>query len=173
MKKNKGIVWFILIILIAFFSLKIIELNSEKIESQPEDAVTLSGIGKGKSGDILVEVVINNKKIKHIEIIEHNETPGFDKAMVRLIDDIVAKNSVDVDVITGSTITSKGFISAVKNALSKYEVDEELNVAIEEVETNVKQNLGSHRYTGTAGTCKSKERTGRAWKKAAAAAYFF
>lgn len=143
MKKNKGIVWFILIILIAFFSLKIIELNSEKIESQPEDAVTLSGIGKGKSGDILVEVVINNKKIKHIEIIEHNETPGFDKAMVRLIDDIVAKNSVDVDVITGSTITSKGFISAVKNALSKYEVDEELNVAIEEVETNVDDNYQS------------------------------
>lgn len=133
MRTNKKVICFLLLVLIAILVVKIIGIKSLEVEDGSKDTLILEGVGKGKSGDILVEVVIKSNKIKHIEIIEHNETPGFDKAMVQLSDEIVAKNSVDVDIISGSTITSKGFISAVNNALSKYDLQESL---IEIVESN-------------------------------------
>lgn len=130
---NKKFVWILLLVLLIILIVKSININSLEVETGLKDTLILEGVGKGKSGDILVEVVIKSNKIKHIEIIEHNETPGFDKSMVQLTDEIVAKNSADVDIISGSTITSKGFISAVKNALSKYDLQDGL---IEIVESN-------------------------------------
>ncbi len=135
---NKKIICFLLLLLTTILVVKIIHIKSLEVEDGSKDTFILEGVGKGKSGDILVEVVIKSNKIKHIEIIEHNETPGFDKSMVQLSDEIVAKNSVDVDIISGSTITSKGFISAVNNALSKYDLQEGLEEIVEgnDIETD-------------------------------------
>ena len=65
------------------------------------------------------QVVVDNHVITHIEILEHNETPEFSKSMVQLADNIVAKNSPDVDVISGATLTSNRFLKAVKQDLEE------------------------------------------------------
>lgn len=80
---------------------------------------TFYGESQGQKGNIQLDVVIKNNRINHIEILEHNETPGFDKVMVMLADDIVAKNSLDVDLVSGATKTSKNFIEAVKKSIEK------------------------------------------------------
>ncbi|MDR3021032.1 MAG: FMN-binding protein [Treponema sp.] len=41
--------------------------------------------------------------------------------MEELIDTVIENNSADVDAISGATLTSKGFLEAVKNDIIKHE----------------------------------------------------
>ena len=76
---------------------------------------TYQGEGIGKQGKIIVDVVIKDDKIEHIELVKHSEVPGFSGKMIQLADEIISKNSIDVDTIAGATLTSQGFIDAVKD----------------------------------------------------------
>lgn len=71
---------------------------------------TYKGIGTGKGGDLEVELTITNDSITAIKPLSHNETPGFDKAMETLTEAIIASNSLDVDTVSGCTMTSNGFL---------------------------------------------------------------
>lgn len=79
---------------------------------------TYKGVGKGRNGDISIELTIKEDTITKIEVIEQNETPGYENSMDTLIENMIATNSVDVDIVSGCTFTSNGFIEAVKDALS-------------------------------------------------------
>ncbi len=86
---------------------------------------TYQGEGIGKQGKIIVDVVIKDDKIEHIELVKHSEVPGFSGKMIQLADEIISKNSIDVDTIAGATLTSQGFIDAVKDALMQAGVTQE------------------------------------------------
>lgn len=90
-----------------------------------KDTDTFQGEGIGKQGSIVVDVVVKNNKIEHIELVKHSEVPGFSGKMIQLADEIISKNSIDVDIIAGATLTSQGFIDAVKDALAKAEVTQD------------------------------------------------
>ncbi|AGT43973.1 FMN-binding protein [Treponema pedis] len=78
------------------------------------------GIGKGLLGDIRVRVEIENNKIKTIDVVEYSDTPGYsDTVFDYLPDKIIDAGSVDVDIISGATVTSRAFLEAVKDALKK------------------------------------------------------
>lgn len=79
---------------------------------------TYEGVGKGKGGDITLNVTIEDDHITNIEVISHNETTGFDSAMDTLKDKVLKYNSIDIDTVSGATLTSKGFLSAIENALT-------------------------------------------------------
>lgn len=81
---------------------------------------TFEGTGDGKHGDIKVEVTVKDKQIDGIKVVKHSENevlaePVYDE----LQETIVETNSPDVDVVTGSTATSDGYIAAVKDAIKK------------------------------------------------------
>jgi len=80
-------------------------------------------IGVGYSpmgGEIKVQVTVTNDTITHIELLKQNETPGVgDAAFDLLIPEVLRKQNADVDSVAGATLTSKGFIQAVQNALEK------------------------------------------------------
>jgi len=78
---------------------------------------TYKGVGNGKGGEISVEVTIEDDMIKDIKVLSQNETSGFDTAMDTLTENIITKNSVDVDTVSGCTLTSKGFLEAINSAL--------------------------------------------------------
>lgn len=79
------------------------------------------GEGKGKGGTpIRVKVTMDGDKIANIEVLEQAETAGIsDPAFEKVIADILAKQSTDVDVVSGVTLTSNGIIEAVNNALAQ------------------------------------------------------
>lgn len=82
------------------------------------DVKTLTGTGKGYGGDITVTVTKEGDKITKVEAKGDKETPAVGgKAITDLPAKIVEANSADVDVIAGATVTSRGIIYAVKNAL--------------------------------------------------------
>jgi uncharacterized protein with FMN-binding domain len=78
------------------------------------------GTGEGYEGPITVAVRVDETKIVRIEVMEHEETPGFSTAAFEeLIGAIIATNSTEVDALSGASETSGGFLEAVENALEK------------------------------------------------------
>ncbi|MCG4581087.1 flavocytochrome c [Clostridium cochlearium] len=105
---------FLTILLTVFMSIGLIACGNSKT-GIPDGKY--KGEGNGKGGKIVVEVTIKDDTITDIKVLEKNETPGYDNAMETLTKDIIATNSLDVDVVSGCTLTSNGFLEAVKAAL--------------------------------------------------------
>lgn len=79
-----------------------------------------SGIGRGYAGDIKLNVIIADSKIKDIEVIDHNETKVIsDPAFEHVIKNIIEKNTILVPNVSGCSMTSRGIRDAVKDALIK------------------------------------------------------
>ncbi len=82
-----------------------------------EDGV-YQGSGTGYRVDITVAVTIKDKQITSIEILSASDDEPFFGRAKGLIDQIIKKQSTKVDTVSGATYSSKGIISAVKNALT-------------------------------------------------------
>lgn len=93
-------------------------VKEEVVETTDSEYI---GNGQGKGGTpVRVKVTMDGDKIAAVEVIDHSETPIIsDPAIEQIPQAIVAANSVDVDVVSGATLTSNGIIAAVKDALSK------------------------------------------------------
>lgn len=82
--------------------------------------VTTEGTGVGKHGDITVAVTFDNGKIQDIKVVKTAENPILaQKVFTELKDEIVAQNSTELDMISGATFSSKGFVDAVNDAAKK------------------------------------------------------
>ena len=79
---------------------------------------TAVGEGMGKHGKFTVEVSMNDGAIDRITVLDSRETPGMgDVAMEKMTKAIVDNQTLAVDTITGATLTSMAFLSAVGSAL--------------------------------------------------------
>ena len=63
-----------------------------------------------------LDVTIQDNKIIDISIVKHISSPIGKKAEV-IIENIISRQSLDVDVISGATASSKAIIKAIENAL--------------------------------------------------------
>ena len=79
---------------------------------------TYSGEAQGFGGMIEVEVVVKDKKITNINIKSADDSAYLTMAK-DIIDDIIDKQSSDVDTISGATFSSTGIKDAVAKALEK------------------------------------------------------
>lgn len=78
------------------------------------------GTAEGMHGEMEVKVTIDKGKISKIDIVSQSETEGVsDVAVERVPEDIVKKQSTEVDTVSGATESSKAIISAVDDALDK------------------------------------------------------
>lgn len=78
------------------------------------------GRGEGRRGDIVVSVTLRGKSIESIEIVKHHESFFISYPAINSIPaQIVAGQSLDVDVVSGSTMTSTGIVAAVADALAQ------------------------------------------------------
>ncbi len=76
------------------------------------------GEATGFGGKIAVTVVVKGGKIAEINVDSHRETLSYYNKASKILNQIVEKNSTNIDTISGATVTSKGLLSAVENALS-------------------------------------------------------
>ena len=108
-----------------------VDLNDymDEVESEPEQptepdedessipADAFTGTAVGFMGEIKVGIIFNGSKIAAV-YVDHNETPALGgMAVEELTDAIVSNNSINVDVVTNATVTSKAMLAAAKNAL--------------------------------------------------------
>lgn len=79
------------------------------------------GTGEGYLGDLTAAVVIQDKTIKAILITESEDDEAFLGRAKKVASDIVEKQTVEVDTVSGATYSSVGILDAVKDALKKAE----------------------------------------------------
>ncbi|MBZ4662690.1 MAG: 4Fe-4S binding protein [Caloramator sp.] len=80
------------------------------------------GSAIGFKPGLTVEVTISGGKISKIEIVDHNETPSYAKIPFKIVpDEIIKKQSTNVDAVSGATRTSVGIMNAVAEALKQAE----------------------------------------------------
>jgi len=78
------------------------------------------GVGQGYRGPVTVQVRMNGDDITEIVIIDTIEDRFVGlEVMEELLDLVVMYNSVDIDVVSGATESSRGFLEAVENAIMK------------------------------------------------------
>ena len=82
-----------------------------------EDGV-YKGTGTGYAGNITVSVQIKDKQIVSIDILSSSDDEEFFSRAKAVIDKIIEGQTLDVDTVSGATFSSRGIISAVKNALT-------------------------------------------------------
>lgn len=72
----------------------------------------------GKGGDIVVRVSVANGDIAKVEVIDHKESELLSgEAINRIVTAVSNEESVNVDVVSGATMTSEAVIKAIKSAL--------------------------------------------------------
>jgi uncharacterized protein with FMN-binding domain len=67
---------------------------------------------------VTLEVVIQNRRITAINLVRHIRSPIGKKAET-ITDDIISHQSLDVDVVSGATASSKAILMAVEDALKQ------------------------------------------------------
>ncbi|AKN31269.1 FMN-binding protein [Clostridium carboxidivorans P7] len=94
-----------------------VSTDSSSKENKYKDG-TYTGIGHGKNPDLKVSVTVKDSKIASVEIVSANEPKGKEPINV-IPKEIIAAQTTSVDAVTGATLTSKGIMMAVNDALSK------------------------------------------------------
>jgi len=79
-----------------------------------------TGDGKGFSGPITVAVTVQNHQIVKIAVLSQQEVVEYwTKVKEKIPQEILEKQNMDVDVVSGASQSSEGLIGAVMNALEK------------------------------------------------------
>jgi len=96
---------------------------SEDQSDVPNEIYT--GVAAGYHGDIKVEVEIDKDgKIVRVDVLENNETENVGTIAIEKIPGLIAsENTLDVDAVTGATVTTQGIKDAVANALTNAGLD--------------------------------------------------
>ena len=89
--------------------------------------IDVRGVGDGtyigsydaKITSATVSVTVKDCKMTKIELLEHKSERG--ESAVALVDEILEEQSLDVDVVSGATNSSKTILKAVENALNSGE----------------------------------------------------
>ena len=79
-----------------------------------------TGTGDGRSGSIVVKVVVKNHQVEQVTVVSQSESVFAQEAINTLVAKAVGRTdlmSVEVDGISGATLTSTGVIDAINEAL--------------------------------------------------------
>ena len=95
-----------------------------KASEIPSTAQTLTGTAAGRNGDVTVEVIADDTMIYQVKVISHQETEGIGSvAAEKFPASILSAQSVEIDGLSGATITSDAIKAAVVNALQSGGID--------------------------------------------------
>ena len=79
-----------------------------------------TGTGEGRSGSIIAKVTVKNHQVELVTIVSQSESVFAQDAINSIVESAVGRTdvmSVEVDGVTGATLTSTGVIDAINMAL--------------------------------------------------------
>ena len=104
--------------------------SDAKEDKKSEEEETAAGVGdyedgeyegssNGYGGTIRVKVTVKDKQITAVDILEASgETDSFFSKAKGVIDKVLTAQTWEVDVVSGSTYSSRGILGAIQNALT-------------------------------------------------------
>lgn len=85
---------------------------------------TYEAAAQGFHGDVKLSVTVDAEKITAIDILEHSETEGIGAAALpKLVEAVLANQTIGVDSVAGATVTSEAFKAAMTDALTQAGAD--------------------------------------------------
>lgn len=95
--------------------------NTASAEEKPTGEVrVVTGSGKGRVAEIIVKVELTGTTITSVNIVQQQESEVIANTALSRIPELVVKNqSLDIDAVSGATMTSYGITSAISDALSQ------------------------------------------------------
>lgn len=85
---------------------------------------TYEAAAQGFHGDVKLSVTVDAEKITAIDILEHSETEGIGAAALpKLVETVLANQTIGVDSVAGATVTSEAFKAAMTDALTQAGAD--------------------------------------------------
>ena len=117
-KFPKSIIFVLAFIIIVSCSTSIgkIEASLPDISNKPDGLYRGDYNLSGTPVKVILDVTVKNKIITAIKIIKHSSS-SIGKKAEKITDQIIARQSLDVDAISGATGSSKAILKAVENAL--------------------------------------------------------
>lgn len=104
---------------VSLFLLVCLLLGMSVAAAQGYTAGVYEGIGYGMGGELRVSVTLSETAITDVTIVSHAESPLIsENALVRIPADIVAHQTLSVDTVSGSTVSSGAVLTAVRAALT-------------------------------------------------------
>jgi len=79
-----------------------------------------TGSGEGRSGSVIAKVVVENHQIYQVTVVSQSESTFAQETINNIVESAIGRTglmSVEVDGITGATLTSTGVINAINMAL--------------------------------------------------------
>ena len=130
LKCFKKILLIFLILVLCFGIVGFLKLKSESnkaINSIQISNIDLTSVDDGSyfgeysSGpcSAKVKVYVKNHKIEKISLLKHKN--GMGSKAETIVDDVVNKQTLDVDTVSGATVSSKVILKSIENALLKGE----------------------------------------------------
>jgi uncharacterized protein with FMN-binding domain len=129
MKRKQVIILAVLVVIIgAFLAItgikSYLEANLNKLSYSTISNIDLSKIKDGiYSGsykafpiNVQVKVTVSNQKITGIELVKHDNGQGA--AAETITDKVIEAQTLEVDVVSGATYSSKVILKAIENALN-------------------------------------------------------
>ncbi len=78
------------------------------------------GAAEGVHGSVVLTVTVARGRITAVTVDQQQEAAGIsDAAFARIPQEIIRKQSTQVDAVTGATLSSKAIMAAADNALAK------------------------------------------------------
>ena len=140
MNNSKRILQYLLIvvgIIVPIYLGNVLKMNTASdsgvaLKDIPAEAVTCTGAAQGMNGPVTVEVVATKDRIYSVKVVDQKETEGIGTvAAVEIPAKIFEKQSVQVDSMTGATLTSNAIKQGVVAALESAGIDPApFNVAV-------------------------------------------
>lgn len=120
MKKILPYVSTVVITLFSGFVIVAFVLRPQKLEIGAVDLDTVLdgeyvGVCQNKILFAVVKVKVQNHEISDVEVIEHKAS--YMKQAEQIAENVCDKQSLDVDAISGATLTSDTVLKAIENAL--------------------------------------------------------
>jgi uncharacterized protein with FMN-binding domain len=75
-------------------------------------------------GPVQVQVTVKNKKVTNVSVIEYPNNDGRDQeinanALPTLISETLSAQSANIDMVSGATYTSQGYLASLQSALDQ------------------------------------------------------
>ena len=81
---------------------------------------TFRGTAQGMRAPIVVDVTLEKREIKDVTVVQNEDSPVISDAAVNSVPQrICAQQNIEVDKVSGATITSFAIKAAVANALTE------------------------------------------------------
>jgi uncharacterized protein with FMN-binding domain len=127
-KKNRAFIIILIIIVIVLIGSGGKIYIESKLKNLANAEITEMDLSKTKDGiysgsynvfpiKVEVKVTVNNHAITKIELVKHVNGQG--KPAEVITDKVIEAQSLQVDVVSGATYSSKVIIKAIENALAK------------------------------------------------------